>query len=98
MKPEVVFGLEGAAWPALLLDANRVVRVDDLMDVLWPAGPPPSAKVTMQNYVKRLRHALRDGDRDRISTHPRGYRIEVDDGELDVTRFEDLVTAARGHG
>ena len=48
----------------------------------------------MQNYVKRLRHALRDGDR--ISTHPRGYRIEVDDGELDLTRFEDLVTAARG--
>ena len=25
MKPEVVFGLEGAAWPALLLNANCVV-------------------------------------------------------------------------
>jgi DNA-binding SARP family transcriptional activator/tetratricopeptide (TPR) repeat protein len=92
----VTRGKQRTVLAALLLDANRVVRVDDLMDVLWPAGAPPSAKVTMQNYVKRLRHALRDGDRDRISTHPRGYRIEVDDGELDLTRFEDLVTAARG--
>jgi hypothetical protein len=25
MKPEIVFGLEGAAWPALLLNANCVV-------------------------------------------------------------------------
>jgi hypothetical protein len=25
MKPEVVFGLEGAAWPALLLDTSYVI-------------------------------------------------------------------------
>jgi DNA-binding SARP family transcriptional activator/tetratricopeptide (TPR) repeat protein len=80
---------------ALLLHANQVVPADDLVDVLWPVRPPPSARQSLQNYVKRLRSALGDGGRDRIVTHPGGYRIRVEAGELDVTRFEALVAAAR---
>jgi hypothetical protein len=31
----------------------------------------------------------------RIATHPHGYLIRVEDGELDVARFEELLGQAR---
>jgi len=87
-------GKQRAVLAALLLEAGRVVPVDALADSLWGAEPPASARVTVQNYVKRLRHVLGDNGLDRISTHPGGYSIRVVAGELDVSRFEDLVSAA----
>jgi DNA-binding SARP family transcriptional activator/Tfp pilus assembly protein PilF len=79
----------------LLLNANRAVTVNDIADILWDAAPPPSAQVTIRNYVKRLRQALGDADRARISSQPRGYMITVNDGEMDVSRCEALLGAAR---
>ena len=80
---------------ALLLDANRVVRVDALAEALWGAATPPSASTTVRNYVKRLRDALGEAGRARISSQPRGYSMQVSPGELDVRRFEVLLEAAR---
>ena len=51
--------------------------------------------MTLQNYVKRLRHALADADHGRISTEPNGHRINADAGELDVTRFGTLLELSR---
>lgn len=79
----------------LLLKANQVVSVDEIAEALWGDALPPSARVTIRNYVRRLRVALGDADRTRISTQPRGYLISVDDGELDVSRFEVLLGSAR---
>ena len=42
----------------LLLNANRVVSVEEISEVLWGEAPPPSAHVTIRNYVRRLRAAL----------------------------------------
>jgi DNA-binding SARP family transcriptional activator len=81
---------------ALLLDANRVVRVDALAEALWEAATPPSARNTVRNYVKRLRDALGEAGRARISSQPRGYSMQVSPGEFDVRRFEVLLEAARG--
>jgi DNA-binding SARP family transcriptional activator len=86
-------GKQRTVLAALLVAANRVVTTDDLAEALWGASPPPSAQVTLQNYVKRLRHALADADRSLISTHPRGYQIRAGPGELDLLRFRGLVTA-----
>jgi DNA-binding SARP family transcriptional activator len=80
---------------ALLLAASRVVPVDDLAGLLWGQEPTASARVTLQNYVKRLRQALGEGGRDRVRTHPGGYSISVGDGELDVSRFWELADSAR---
>jgi DNA-binding SARP family transcriptional activator/tetratricopeptide (TPR) repeat protein len=81
---------------ALLLRPGRTVPLDELARTLWwPGNPPPSAGVTIRNYVKRLRQALGDADRSRISTQPGGYLIRVADGELDVTRCEALMGAVR---
>jgi len=80
---------------ALLLNAGRSVSVDDLIEVLWADSPPPSARVAAQNYVMRLRNALGNPGRSRIITQPHGYLIRVETGELDVSRFEALLDAAR---
>ena len=73
-------GKQRAVLAVLLLNANQVVPVDELAETLWGSAPP-SARVTVRNYVKRLRHALGDAERARISTQPRGYLISVDAGE-----------------
>src|SRR5215831_13526464 len=75
---------------ALLFKANQVVPVDELTETLWDEGLPATARVTVRNYVKRLRRALGDGDRSRIATRGDGYLIGAADGELDLARFETL--------
>src|SRR5215469_463600 len=77
---------------ALLLNANRLIPLDELTEALWGASPPASARATIQNYVLRLRRSLGGG---RITTQPGGYVISVDPGELDVSRFEALLGSAR---
>ena len=79
----------------LLLNAGRVVPLDELAETLWVSGPPPSGPVAVQNYVMRLRNTLGDADRARIITHPPGYLIRVQADELDLFRFEALLGTAR---
>ena len=89
----VAGGKQRAVLAALLLSADRAVSLDELTEVLWGAAPPPSARVSVQNHVMRLRKALGDGTR--IRTHPHGYAIRLDHGEVDVSRFEAHLAAAR---
>ena len=88
-------GKQRALLAALLLNAGRAVSLDELAEALWGPDPPPSARVTIQNYVMRLRKALGDTGTSRIGTLPSGYAIQADASELDVARFEDLLSAAR---
>ena len=79
---------------ALLLRANEVVGAGELAQAVWEGQPPETARVTLQNYVKRLRQALGPLGYQRIVTRPAGYLIEVMPGELDITRFTELQAAA----
>jgi len=79
----------------LLLQANHVVPAEEITEVLWGPAPPASAPVAIRSYIRGLRRALGQADRQRISTQPRGYLIGVADGELDVARFERLLASAR---
>ena len=47
----------------LLLNANRVVARDRLVDELWGEEPPATAVTTVQVYVSRLRKLLGRGRR-----------------------------------
>jgi DNA-binding SARP family transcriptional activator len=87
----ISFGNQRVLLAALLARANQVVDIDDVAELIWGARPPRSARVTLQNYVKRLRQALGSGDGPaRIRTHPGGYLIDADPAELDLTRFRQL--------
>ncbi|MGE5292553.1 MAG: AfsR/SARP family transcriptional regulator [Micromonosporaceae bacterium] len=80
---------------ALLLRPGRIVTLDELAGMVWGPEPPASARVTLQNYARRLRLALGDSSRSRIATMSQGYLLNIGDGELDVTRFEALQREAR---
>jgi DNA-binding SARP family transcriptional activator len=80
---------------ALLLSPGRAVPADELADLLWEAGPPPSARGTVHNYVKRLRQALDDADRTLVTTQTEGYLLRVPPGEVDIARFEMMIAGAR---
>jgi DNA-binding SARP family transcriptional activator len=76
----------------LLLNRNRVVPTERLVDELWGEEPPARATKALQVYVSQLRKALGP---ERLVTRSPGYELRVDEGELDVARFESLVAAAR---
>jgi len=80
---------------ALLLEAGRPVGLDELTEVLWGPAPPVTARVSLQNYVMRLRRILADDGPPRIVTQPGGYLINVEPGELDISRFESALAAGR---
>jgi predicted ATPase/DNA-binding SARP family transcriptional activator len=76
----------------LLLEANRPVARERLVDGLWGERAPAAAVNAVQVAVHALRRAL---GADRIRTRGGGYEVRVEPGELDLDRFRALVAAAR---
>jgi DNA-binding SARP family transcriptional activator/tetratricopeptide (TPR) repeat protein len=89
----------------LLFHANQLVPTERLVDALWPDIPPKSYASNLHTYVSRLRERLGDAA---IEHAGAGYRLHVDDGDLDLLLFRaasvrgrlslrdgDPVTAAR---
>ena len=72
----------------LLLHANEVVSTDRLIDALWEDDAPETGRKAIQVYVSQLRKAL---GKERIVTRPPGYRLDVEEGELDLARFQRLL-------
>ncbi len=72
----------------LLLNANRVVSRDELLEALWDEQPPVTAQKALQVYTSQLRKSI---GRDRILTRALGYELRVEPGELDLERFKTLV-------
>lgn len=84
----------------LLSEANRVVAVDRLIDLLWGGEPPEQATATLQTYVSNLRRALEPDRPPRarptvLVTRAPGYSIQVAPGDLDAAELEELATAGR---
>jgi DNA-binding SARP family transcriptional activator/ABC-type glycerol-3-phosphate transport system substrate-binding protein len=76
----------------LLQHANEVVSTDRLVDAVWGASPPPTARKTLQVYVSRLRRGL---GADAIVTVGDGYRLTVGPDAIDADRFRRLADEGR---
>jgi DNA-binding SARP family transcriptional activator len=76
----------------LLLRANESVALAELVDLLWPDGPPADARGSLQVYVSRLRKALPGIT---ITSSAAGYAVQVEPESVDVERFRRQVAAAR---
>ena len=76
----------------LILNANRVVPVEHLIDELWGDDPPETAATGLQVYVSRLRKLLPEGS---LHTRRPGYVLEADPERVDVIRFERLLKEGR---
>jgi DNA-binding SARP family transcriptional activator len=82
----------GALLAILLLNANRVVSIDQLIDELWGDEPPASGAKAVQVRISQLRKTLADaGIGELIVTRPPGYLVRLAAGQLDLERFERLV-------
>jgi DNA-binding SARP family transcriptional activator len=77
---------------ALLLQANRTVAVDSLIDQVWGDDPPRTSAVTIRNYIARIRGTLGEPA---VRTRPPGYLLVVDRGRVDLYRFQDRVAEGR---
>jgi DNA-binding SARP family transcriptional activator len=84
----------------LVVEANRMVSTDRLVEEVWGSNAPRSAVATLQSYLSRLRHALEPGlasnaTPGRLVTHQAGYELRADTSEIDARRFEALAAAGR---
>jgi predicted ATPase/DNA-binding SARP family transcriptional activator len=76
----------------LLLEPNRIVSGDRLIDAVWGEIPPETARNTVQVYISQLRKHLPAGA---LQTAPPGYRLAVDPATVDVFEFVRLSDEGR---
>ncbi len=87
----VTAGQSRVVLAALLLNGNRPVGADKLVEYLWD-DPPSSARTALHSIVMRLRRAV--GDQQLIRTDGPGYVAELRPGELDVDDFRSALGLA----
>jgi len=79
----------------LLLHANEPVSQQELIEQLWGEQAPRTARASLQNLVHALRRVI---GQETLERQPGGYVLHVKPGELDLQRFEQLVSDARRAG
>jgi DNA-binding SARP family transcriptional activator len=84
------------ALAVLALNANRLTSVDQLVDAIWDASPPATARAQVQVCVSGLRKVFADsGLPIAIRTQAAGYLLEIDEADLDVVTFDRKVEVAQ---
>ncbi|MFF1356666.1 winged helix-turn-helix domain-containing protein [Streptomyces sp. NPDC058297] len=82
----------------LLIDVNRPVAMDTLIERVWGATPPRQASATLYSYIARLR-ALRATPSEQeawdIARTPAGYLLRTDETSVDLVLFRSEVDRAR---
>lgn len=84
-----------AVLAALLVEPATAVSLDQLVDRVWGATPPRSARQTLHSYMSRLRGALDDEDGPPLVRRSGGYVLEVEESAVDLQRFRALMAQAR---
>jgi DNA-binding SARP family transcriptional activator len=75
---------------ALVASAGDVVSFDQLAEIVWDGEPPGGSRVTLRNYVMRIRQILGPEVGSRIVTLFPGYLLAADETEVDLLAFERL--------
>ena len=74
----------------LLINRNRIVPSDSVIDAVWQQRPPPEARGSLHAHISRLRRLVSSAGVDPaavvVSTGP-GYRLNVPDEACDLGRF-----------
>ena len=74
----------------LLINRNRIVPADTLIDAVWQQRPPPEARGSLHAHISRLRRLVSSAGVDPaavvVGSQP-GYRLNVPDEACDLGRF-----------
>jgi len=81
----------------LLIEANHVVGLERLAELLWRDEPPPTSDHIIEVYVSQLRRALEPAGAPYqvLVRKPSGYMLQVAPDAIDAAEFQDLVEAAK---
>ncbi|SCF83342.1 BTAD domain-containing putative transcriptional regulator [Streptomyces sp. Ncost-T10-10d] len=83
----------------LLIDVNRAVPMDQLIERVWGDRPPQRAQGGLYSYLSHLRKILEPAAQHvRIARQPGGYVLLSEAPTVDLHRFRDLVARARADG
>jgi DNA-binding SARP family transcriptional activator len=89
---EILGQRQRAVLTMLLLEPNRLVPFDRIVDRLWGERPPRTATTSVHNAISQLRRAL---GAHVVETRAPGYLVHVESGALDAAEFERLLAEAR---
>ncbi len=74
----------------LVINRNRPVSIESLINVVWDEDPVPAARTSIQSHVSNLRRLLRTAGVDPyqvLASAPPGYQLSVADADCDAGRF-----------
>jgi DNA-binding SARP family transcriptional activator len=89
-------GPQRALLARLAFGAGAVVGQDELVDLLWPRHAPENAASLLQSRVTRLRRLLEPAGSPGsvVVGGGAGYRLALDEADLDLLTFRELTTRA----
>jgi DNA-binding SARP family transcriptional activator len=93
-------GRQRALLALLVINANRAVSADRIIDELWGDDGPESGAKAVAFHVSKLRDVLepdrrRTGSNGVLATDPAGYVLRVGSDQVDAARFEHLCAEGR---
>jgi predicted ATPase/DNA-binding SARP family transcriptional activator len=90
-------GRQRALLAALTLRARSTVSADRLIDIVWADGSlPADPSNALQQRISELRKLLDPSGRGDVLVPERGgYRLQIDDEQIDARRFERLAAQGR---
>jgi DNA-binding SARP family transcriptional activator len=74
----------------LVINRNRPVATDALIEAAWEQFPPPDPRASLHSYVSNLRKLLAGigvDARTALASAPPGYRLTVRESDCDIGRF-----------
>jgi DNA-binding SARP family transcriptional activator len=80
---------------ALLIRAGDVLTLDQLLFELWGDQPPRTAPTQIHGYVLRIRRLLGERHAQSLVTAGPGYRLIIEDGEIDTRVFAQRAAQGR---
>ncbi|MFJ2796542.1 MULTISPECIES: BTAD domain-containing putative transcriptional regulator [unclassified Streptomyces] len=85
-----------SALAMLLLETDRIVPLERLIEAVWHNDPPATARAQIQICISGLRRVLGEGESGpRIDTVRPGYVLKPEGMTVDLWKFESQVAVAR---
>ncbi|WP_433271446.1 BTAD domain-containing putative transcriptional regulator [Actinosynnema sp. CS-041913] len=79
----------------LLVEADRLVTMDRLLSCVWGEQVPDRARNSLYTYLSGLRAALSGAEDVQLVRRSGGYRLTVEEQDVDLHRFRELIGGAR---
>ncbi|BAC70012.1 MULTISPECIES: AfsR/SARP family transcriptional regulator [Streptomyces] len=95
---EISGDLQRTLIQTLLVNEGQSISGESLVEEMWGEAVPDNQANALQAHISRLRRKLRSLEPDRttsrVTIHPSGYRLTINESELDAAEFTKTVRLA----